>query len=258
MLPAEIYANRNGVLHIEGVSASKLAQEFDTPLYVISETRIRENFRRLRDALRQHYEKIRIYYAAKANTSLSILRVLEREGAYVDVVSPGEAYLLLQAGFPPERLLFTGTSVRDDELRFLLDRKINVNIDSLSQLRRLLKIDTPEFLSVRVNPEFGAGHHEHVITAGKESKFGIWENDVIKAYETAKEAGVERFGIQMHIGSGILEVEPVMIAARRLLEIAASVHKRVGIDFEFIDFGGGLGVPYKPDDTELDLDLYAE
>jgi len=258
MLPAEIYENRNGVLHVEGVSASKLAEEFDTPLYVISETRIRENFNHLRDALRQHYEKIRIYYATKANTSLSVLRILKSEGAYVDAVSPGEVYLALEAGFPPERLLFTGTSVRDDELRFLLDRKIGINIDSLSQLRRLLKIATPEFLSVRVNPEFGAGHHEHVITAGKESKFGIWENDVIKAYETAKEAGVERFGIQMHIGSGILEVEPVLIAARRLLEIASSVHKRVGIDFEFIDFGGGLGVPYKPEDTELDLDLYAE
>jgi len=258
MLPAEIYENRKGVLHVEGVSALRLAEESDTPLYVISETRIRENFNHLEDALRQHYEKVRVYYAAKANTSLSVLRILKSEGAYVDAVSPGEVYLALQAGFPPERLLFTGTSVRNDELRFLLDRKIDVNIDSLSQLRRLLKIATPEFLSVRVNPEFGAGHHEHVITAGKESKFGIWENDVAKAYEMTKSAGVERFGIHMHIGSGILEVEPVLIAARKLLEIAASVHKRVGIDFEFIDLGGGLGVPYKPDDTELDLDLYAE
>ena len=258
MLPPSIYEDRNGVLHIEGVSTLELAERFDTPLYVISETRIRENFRRLLDALHQHYGKVRIYYSAKANTNLSVLRILYSEGAYIDTISPGEVFLALKAGFPPERILFTGTSVRDDELKFLVDREVIINIDSLSQLRRLLKITTPDFLSVRVNPEFGAGHHEHVITAGRDSKFGIWDRDVLKAYEMAREAGVKRFGMQMHIGSGILEVEPVLLAANRLLEIADSVHKSVGIDFEFIDFGGGLGVPYKPEEEELDLELYGE
>ena len=258
MLPPSIYEDRNGVLHIEGVSTLELAERFDTPLYVISETRIRENFRRLLDALHQHYGKVRIYYSAKANTNLSVLRILYSEGAYIDTISPGEVFLALKAGFPPERILFTGTSVRDDELKFLVDREVIINIDSLSQLRRLLKITTPDFLSVRVNPEFGAGHHEHVITAGRDSKFGIWDRDVLKAYEMAREAGVKRFGMQMHIGSGILEVEPVLLAANRLLEIADSVHKSVDIDFEFIDFGGGLGVPYKPEEEELDLELYGE
>jgi len=250
--------NKGGVLYIDGVSSLELAEKFDTPLYVLAERRIRENYRRLRDALEKHFSKIRIYYSAKANTSLSVLKILESEGAYLDTVSLGEVFLALKAGFTPERILFTGTSVRDDELKFLVDSGVTINIDSLSQLRRLLRFHVPELLSVRVNPEIGAGHHEHCITAGKNSKFGIWEDDVIKAYKRAKEAGVKRFGIQMHIGSGILTVEPFLLAAERLLEIAHHIHEEVKIDFEFIDFGGGLGVPYRPEEESLSLDLYAE
>ncbi len=250
--------NRGGVLYVEGVSSLKLAEEFGTPLYVMSESRIRENYRRLYDALSRYYGKVRIYYSAKANTNLSILRILRGEDAHLDAVSPGEVFLALEAGFPPERVLFTGTSVRDDELRFLVDAGVTINIDSLSQLKRLLKIKTPDLLSVRVNPNVEAGHHEHVITAGKASKFGIWEEDVIKAYRMAKEARVNRFGIHMHIGSGILAIEPFILAAERLLEIARRVHEDLGIEFEFIDFGGGLGVPYKPEERELDLNLFAE
>jgi len=258
MLPSEVYENKDGVLYIEGVSALKLAEEFDTPLYVISETRIKENYRRLRDALSKRHKKVKIYYSAKSNTSLSVLKILETEGAYVDTVSPGEVYLALKAGFSPDRILFTGTSVRDDELKFLVDSGVTINIDSLSQLRRLLGFSIPDLLSVRVNPEIGAGHHAHVITAGRDSKFGIWENDVIEAYKVAKEAGVKKFGIQMHIGSGILQVKPFLLAAEKLLDIAGSVHNELGIDFDFIDFGGGLGVPYRPNEKPLDVELYAD
>jgi len=227
-------------------------------LYVISETRIRENFKLLRDALSKHYKKVKVYYSAKANTNLSILKILMTEGAYVDTVSPGEVHLALKAGFPPDKILFTGTSVRDDEIRFLVEHGVTINVDSLSQLRRLLGFSVPDLLSVRVNPEIGAGHHAHVITAGKDSKFGIWENDVIKAYKMAEEADVKKFGIQMHIGSGILQVEPFLLAAEKLLEIVSRIHNELGIEFEFIDFGGGLGVPYRPKEKTLDLDPYAE
>ncbi len=252
------FENRDGVLYVDGVSSLALAEELGTPLYVISEGRIRENYRHLREALSRHYGKVRIYYSAKANTSLSVLKILESEGANIDVVSPGEAFLALKAGFPPERILFTGTSVRDDEMRFLVDKGVTINIDSLSQLARLLKFHVPSFLSFRVNPEVGAGHHEHVITAGKKSKFGIWEADIVDAYRQAKEAGVKRFGIHMHIGSGVLTVEPFMLAAEKLLMIAGMIHEALGIGFEFIDFGGGIGVPYRPEEKPLDLDLFAE
>jgi len=257
MLP-KMLENRKGELYIDGVSAKKLAEKFDTPLYVISEARIRENYRNVYNALKRNYSKIRVHYAAKANASLSVLKILEGEGAYIDAVSSGEVFLALKAGFPPQRILFTGTSVRNDELKFLLNSKVMINVDSVSQLNRLLEMSTPNLLSMRVNPEIGAGHHEHCITAGRNSKFGLWENDAVKAYETARKASVKRFGIHMHIGSGILTVKPFVLATERLLDIAKKVHDRTGVDFEFVDIGGGIGVPYKPEEKELDLNIFSD
>jgi diaminopimelate decarboxylase len=254
----EPLANRGGKLYFGGVSAAELAEQFDTPLYVVSESRIRDNYQCLCDALTRNYEKIRVYYASKANSNLSVLKILETEGAYLDAVSPGEVSIALTTGFPPERILFTGTSVRNDELKFLVDSNVTVNVDSLSQLDRLLKITVPDVLSVRVNPEIGAGHHDHCITAGKNTKFGLWENDALKAYAKAKKAGVERFGIHMHVGSGVLDVAPFVLALDKLLSVARKVRNEVGVSFEFVDMGGGLGVPYKPEEKELDLTLFSE
>jgi len=249
---------RKGSLYFDDFSVQELAKKYDTPLYVLSEKRIRDNYNRLYTSLINAYKYVRIYYAAKANTNLTVLRILQSEGAYLDTVSPGEVFMGLSSGFTPDRIMFTGTSVRDDELKMLADANITVNVDSHSELERLLKIAVPPIISVRVNPEIGAGHHSHCITAGSESKFGLWEEEVIQAYAIAQRARVERFGIHMHIGSGILEAEPYKLAVEKLLSVAKRVHDEVGIDFEFIDIGGGLGVPYKPEDKDLDLVEYAK
>ena len=254
----EPFENRNGKLYVDGVSAVELAKKYDTPLYVISEKRIRENYNRLHKALISKYNKVRIHYAAKANSNLSVLKILENAGAYLDVVSPGEVSMALTSGYTPDRILFTGTSVRTDELEFLVNSSVTINVDSLSQLDRLLKLSVPKILSIRINPEVGAGLHSHVITAGQQSKFGLWEADALKAYKTAKKAGVERFGIQMHVGSGILDPKPFVQALEKLLNIAKKVHEKLGITFEFVDMGGGLGVPYTPDEKELDLEVFSE
>ena len=248
---------RKGCLFFDGCSVKDLAQKYDTPLYVVSEKRIRDNYNRIHDALIRNYKYLRVYYAAKANSNLTILKILHSQGAYLDTVSPGEVFMGLIGGYTPDRLMFTGTSVRNDELKFLVDTNVTINVDSQSELDRLLKISIPPILSVRVNPEIGAGHHSHCITAGPDSKFGLWEEEVIQAYAIAKRARVERFGIQMHIGSGILEVEPYVLAVDKLLKIAKRVHDEVGIDFEFIDIGGGFGVPYKPEDKDFDLAEFA-
>ena len=249
---------RKGTLYFDGFSTVELAKKYDTPLYLLSEKRIRDNYDRLYGALVNSYKYVRIYYAAKANTNLAVLRILQSQGAYLDTVSPGEVFLALSSGFTPDRIMFTGTSVRNDELKMLADANITINIDSQSEMDRLLKISVPQILSVRVNPEVGAGHHSHCITAGPESKFGLWEEEVIQAYAIAQRARVGRFGIHMHIGSGILDPEPYTLAVEKLLKIAKRVHEEVGIDFEFIDIGGGLGVPYNPQDQELDLATFSK
>jgi len=244
--------DRKGSLYFDGVSVKELAQKYDTPLYVVSEKRIRDNYNRIFDALTSSYKYLRVYYAAKANSNLTVLKILQSQGAYLDTVSPGEVFMGLVSGYTPDRIMFTGTSVRNDELKMLADANITVNIDSLSELERLLKIGVPQVLSIRINPEIGAGHHEHCITAGPDSKFGLWEEEAIQAYAIAKRARVERFGIHMHIGSGILEVEPYMQAVEKLLSIAKRVHDEVGVSFDFIDIGGGFGVPYSPEDKDFD------
>jgi len=249
--------NRKGTLYFDGYSTVELAKQYDTPLYLLSEKRIRDNYDRLYGALVNSYKYVRIYYAAKANTNLNVLRILHQQGAYVDTVSPGEVFLALSAGFTPDRLLFTGTSVRNDELKMLSDANITINVDSQSEMDRLLKISVPQIISVRVNPKVGAGHHSHCITAGPDSKFGLWEEEVIQAYAIAQRARVGRFGIHMHIGSGVLEPEPYAAAVEKLLSIAKRVHDEVGINFEFIDIGGGLGIPYNPDDKDLDLSEFS-
>jgi diaminopimelate decarboxylase len=249
--------DRKGSLFFDGFSVKELAEKYDTPLYVLSEKRIRDNYNRLHTALINSYKYVRLYYATKANTNLTVLKILQSEGAYLDTVSPGEVFMGLSSGFTPDRILFTGTSVRNDELKFLLGANIAINVDSQSELDRLLKISVPQIVSVRVNPEVGAGHHSHCITAGPESKFGLWEEETIQAFAIAKRARVERFGIHMHIGSGILEVEPYVLAVEKFLSIAKRVHDEVGVDFEFIDIGGGFGVPYHPEDRDLDLSEFS-
>jgi diaminopimelate decarboxylase len=245
--------DHKGVLYFDGLSVEELAKKYDTPLYVISEKRIRENYNRLYDAISSKYKDLRIFYACKANTNLSVLKVLQSEGAYLDAVSPGEVFLGLNGGFTPDHILFTGTSVRNDELKFLVDTGITINIDSQSELDRLLKIAVPPMISVRVNPETGAGHHDSCVTAGPQTKFGLWEEDALKAFAAAKKARVERFGIHMHIGSGLLEIDPYIQAVKKLLGIAKRAHDELGIVFDFIDLGGGFGVPYNPTDKELNL-----
>jgi len=250
--------DRKGSLFFDGFSVKDLAEKYDTPLYLLSEKRIRDNYNRLHNALIRNYKHLRVYYACKANSNLTVLKILQSEGAYLDTVSPVEVFMGLSSGFTPDRILFTGTSVRDDELKFLAGANITVNVDSQSELDRLLKIAVPPVISVRVNPEVGAGHHSHCITAGSESKFGLWEEETIQAYAIAERARVERFGIHMHIGSGILNIEPYSLAVEKLLSIAKRVHDEVGIEFEFIDIGGGLGIPYKPEDKDLDLTEFSD
>ncbi|MEM1539162.1 MAG: diaminopimelate decarboxylase [Candidatus Bathyarchaeia archaeon] len=250
--------NINGELYIDGVSTLKLAEKFGTPLYVISEKKIREKYRRLANAFLKNYNKVRILYSAKANTNISILRILKSEGAGVDTVSPGEIFLALEAGFSPDQILYTGTSVSDWELDYVLEKGVTINVDSLSQFTRMLKRFVPQALSVRINTEVGAGHHEYTVTAGKVSKFGVDEETALKIYNMARDSGVKRFGIHMHIGSGIMQVDPFIKSAEKLFQVANKVRMQLGLSFDFIDLGGGIGVPYKPDEEEVNIEDFAK
>ncbi len=254
----DIDVNDKGHLTIGGADAVDLADRYGTPLYVIDEMRIRDNYRRLYRAFSERYSRFQIFYACKANTGLAVMRILEEEGSGIDAVSPSEIYTSLMAGFEPERILYTGNNVTDSELRFAVDAGVMINVDSRSQLRRLAEI-APEGLriSFRVNPLVGAGHHEHCITGGEMSKFGIMESEAAEVYSLAVDMGFEPVGIHAHIGSGILDPEPFMLAVESLMDIAGRVSEESGVEFDFIDFGGGLGIPYRPEEEPLDIEEFA-
>jgi diaminopimelate decarboxylase len=252
--------NQKGNLEIGGADALELAENYETPLYVIDEMRIRENYQRLYQAFSQNYQDFKIFYAAKANTNLAVMRILEQEGSSIDAVSPGEIYTALLAGFEPERILFTGNNVTTEELKFALDSGVRINLDSVSMLNRLAELPgaTGTKISFRVNPMVGAGHHDHCITGGELSKFGIMEEEAVDVYQLALDQGFRPVGIHSHIGSGILDSEPFLLAVKTLMDVAGRVHSEIGIKFEFIDFGGGLGIPYAPEEAILEIEPFAE
>ncbi|TXT54192.1 MAG: Diaminopimelate decarboxylase [Promethearchaeota archaeon] len=252
---------RNSELYFADLNMNKIAEEYGTPVYVLNEMGVRKRYKELKDLLNSVYKKNSIHYAVKANSNLAILRILKSEGAHFDCTSKGEIFFCLKAGIPPEKILFTGNMLSDEDLEYAVNKNVKINLDSLSQLDRLIKIQEKlnkqrDLISFRINPEFGAGHHVKTITAGKDIKFGILEHQVMEAYEKAISAGFKKFGIHQHIGSGIINANDFRKAVEKYLDIVLQVKKKLDIQFKFVDFGGGLGIPYHPDQDPLDLELY--
>lgn len=255
-----IKINDKGHLDIGGADACDIADEYGTPVFVIDENRIRDNYQRFYNAFSKYYPDFKVFYACKANTNLAVLKILEDEGCCIDAVSPGEVYISRKMGFPGDRILFTGNNITNDELKYVLNQGAVLNIDSVSALKRLAEIIEPNGLKIsfRVNPMVGAGHHDHCITGGVMSKFGIMDSEAVEVYKLAKELGFNPIGMHSHIGSGILDPEPFKLAIESTMDIAGKVHKEAGIDFEFVDFGGGVGIPYTPEEHTVDIDRFAK
>lgn len=245
------YQGKDGIMMIDGVSAVDIAKEFGTPVYVTEEARVRENYRNIYGAF-SRYMDTKIHYACKANTNLAILRILEQEGAGIDAVSIGEVKTCLKAGFTPDRIMYTGVNVSDKELKEVSDLGVMINLDSVSEMERLAEIAPGYPISFRITPGVGSGHGAKVITGTKGAKFGIPLEDVVSTYARAKDLGFDIKGIHAHIGSGGQVVEPFMDMMEVLINIVNEL-KNLGIDLEFIDMGGGIGVPYKPNEEEMDV-----
>lgn len=252
---------RDGILYFSNVNTIELAEKYGTPTYFINEQMIRKRYRELKESLSSEYEKIDVHFAMKANSNLTVLKILNSEGAGFDCTSRGEIFTCLKAGISPEKIIYTGNMFTNDDFKYAVEREILINLDSISQLKRLTKIyndlgKEKREISFRINPEFGAGHHTHTITAGKLIKFGILENQVVEAYSIAKNLGYSKFGTHIHIGSGILNPNDYQKAIEKYVAIITNLADTLDITFQFIDFGGGLGTPYRPEEKSLDLDKY--
>src|SRR5437763_4591454 len=239
----------DGVLHIANVSALDLARRFGTPFYVYDAAVIRRQIERVKRAFAQL--PFQPFYAMKANGALAILRLVREAGFGCDCVSPGEIFIARRAGFLPEQIWFTCSNVSDDDLRAVGDPSIVINVNSMSEIDRILALDLPNPIALRVNPDVGAGHHADVVTAGGGVKFGIDLAEVGDAHMIVEDSGRKVVGLHAHIGSGVDEPAPLLESARRLLEIGGGL-----ANLRFINFGGGLSIPYRPGEAEFPIDEY--
>jgi diaminopimelate decarboxylase len=231
----------------EGVEPFDLAENFGTPLYVYNERIFRKKCREMKGLLT--YPKFEVNFSIKANGNLTLLKIAREEGLFADAMSPGEIFVLLEAGFAPEQIFFVPNNVSAEEMKYALDRNILISVDSLSQLKTLGKIYSGK-VAARFNPGVGVGHHEKVITAGKNTKFGINEKDLPEFKEILRVYGLKLAGINQHAGSLFMEPTDFLEAAQNFLNIAAEFEA-----LEFLDFGGGFGIPYEKQKNEKALDL---
>lgn len=228
-----------------------LLAKYGSPLYVYSEPILRERCREIRQLLPRR--RFRPSYSAKANGNLELLKIIRSEDFEVDAMSPGEIALQRRAGFSPDRILFVGNNVSAEEMRYAVERGVLVSVDSLSQLDLFGRNHPGAPVAVRFNPGVGAGHHSKVVTGGRGTKFGVQADLAGAVRERAARYGLRLVGINQHIGSLFLSESPYLEAAAALLAIARQLP-----GLSFVDFGGGLGVPYRDGEPRLDLRQLAE
>lgn len=235
----------DGELACDGVPLADLAREHGTPLYVYSGEKIDEAWRRF-DAAFAPVAHL-VCYAAKANSSLAILRRLSALGAGADVVSGGELRACLESGFPAERIVFSGVGKTDDELRSGVEAGILAfNAESEREIERIdaaaASLGRTARVALRVNPDIDARSHPYISTGLKQNKFGVDIGRARAIFEKARGlAHVRLSGIQAHIGSQILQPGPLAETARELASLAREL-AAAGFPIETVDLGGGIGI----------------
>ncbi|NJB67570.1 diaminopimelate decarboxylase [Desulfobaculum xiamenense] len=226
----------------------ELTSRYGSPLYVYNETILRQRCREIAHLV--DYERFSVNFSAKSNSNPALLRIVRSEGLKADAMSPGEICMDLAAGFTPDDIFFISNNVSAQEFEFAADRGVRVSVDSLSQLELFGSVNPGGSVAVRLNPGVGAGHHKKVVTGGKETKFGIAPEDAETIADICARHRLTLRGINQHIGSLFMEGDAYLAAAARLLELAEGFG-----ELDFIDFGGGFGVPYRKLDGQGRLDL---
>ncbi len=225
-----------------------LVENYGTPLYVYNERILREKCRELKNLV--NYKNFHVNYSPKANSNLELLKIVREEGFWTDAMSPGEIFVNLKAGFKPEHIFYISNNVDDEELKFAIDAGVKISVDSVSQLRRYGKLCPGGKIAIRLNPGIGAGHHKKVVTGGKKTKFGIEIKFLDEVKSVLKEYNLKLIGINQHIGSLFMDGDSYIESVDSILSVARQFD-----DLDFIDLGGGFGIPYRKLENESRLDL---
>lgn len=227
------------------MDAAALIREFGSPLYAYDLDTVRARCRALVAAV--PYRPFRPLYAIKANPCPAVARAIVEEGFGVDAVSPGEVAMALRLGLPPEQVLYTENNMTDAEQAEAVAQGVLVNCGSLDRLERLAAAGVRR-CAVRFNPDVGDGAHEKICTAGPLTKFGVPNAHLDRVLEIERRTGIRVVGAHMHIGSGFLEPDAFAKACTVIFALARRLP-----NLEFIDCGGGIGIPYREGQKAMDL-----
>jgi diaminopimelate decarboxylase len=250
MNPLDSLQLEGNSIYLEGKKLSDLAGKYGTPLIVYSSKKIEENVNRLRGAFNVDYFSIN--FAIKSNYNPTILSILKKMGVGVDTANLNEVELALRVGFKRENIISTPNNLSREELAKISDHGVSINFDNIGQMESIVD-NLPEVVSFRINPGIGKGEFPGTTTGGENSKFGIPVEEADNAYKTALNSGAHKFGIHMMTGSNVLDSDFFRESTRILFEVAEKISAENDIEFEYIDIGGGFGVPYREDEKELDI-----
>lgn len=245
-------------------ACERLARDFGTPLYVYDRASIERQYRSVKEAFGSRFPKLKIFYAVKANTNLTVLSLLRNEGAGAEVVSAGEIVTARKVGVPGAEIMFTSSSKSPAEIRLALETGAVLNIDSLDELSQIEEAAAHAGklarISFRINPGVDP-HTIHQINTGiSESKFGLHLEDGIafKGYEKASTLKhVKITGAHCHIGSQITEPSGYELTVKKMLAFVKELKEKLGVKLEFLDLGGGFGVPYHDGEKVMSPDELA-
>lgn len=238
---------RDNELYCEDVPIQKIAAEVGTPFYLYSHATLKRHFIIFNEAF-EGIDRL-VCYSAKANTNLALLKLFANLGGGLDIVSGGELYRGLKAGFSPDRIVYSGVGKRVDEIDYALNTDIMMfNVESLEELAvinqraGLLAKQAP--VAIRVNPDVDSGTHPYISTGLEKNKFGIDTKTAIEGYKVASRLeNIDVVGIDCHIGSQITEAKPFEDALKSLERLITEL-KALGIEIRYLDMGGGLGITY--------------
>ena len=250
---------RGNALFCEDVSIQDISAKIGTPFYLYSYATLKRHFQ-VFDAAFEDVSKL-ICFSAKANTNLAVLKIFADLGCGLDIVSGGELYRGLMAGFSPDRIVYSGVGKRVDEIDYALETDILMfNVESPVELelinRRAASLRKRAPVAIRVNPDVDPKTHPYISTGLKKNKFGINTDAAIESYRMAGDLEhVDVVGIDCHIGSQITETKPFEAALKSLKNLINDL-KQMGIDIKYLDMGGGLGITYA-DEKPPPLSEYA-
>lgn len=249
---------KNNKIYLGDICVEELAKEYGTPLYVYEKETFTKKINFFKNSFKE-IEKLKIYYAIKSNNNLHLLKILKDNNIGINAISIEEAITALKAGFSKEEIFFTGANLTKEEIKFLIQNGIKLNIDSLSDFEKIyevikeLKIKDKIKANITINPEIKTNGVPENLNVGPTYKLGISQNDIPLAIKLSKKYGIIIDSAHAHIGSGITDVDLYLLSFNIVLDTISQIPK-----LKQINVGSGFGIKYSPKDKTLDFELLAK